>query len=234
MNQVVYFSPTNSTRMIAEYIASYLNIPINDLTSHINISKYDYSKIYEYTVICVPVYSQNIPLPMNEVIKKLQSKYFIIIATYGRMSPGNVLEEVSKYLNGKVIGGAYIPTKHTYKDGNYFNDFIKLNPLLDRINDNKTNEIIFPRLKKHLLASILPNFRSRVGVKIIRTNNCICCNLCNSVCPTNSIINGKINKNCIRCLSCYLNCPYNGLRVKYSSILKGYLKNDKFNKLIIY
>lgn len=234
MNQVIYFSPTNSTKRIAEYTSSYLNIPITNLTNHISIGDFDYSKSFSYTVICFPVYSQNIPLPVKEFICKLKSKYFIIIATYGRMSPGNVLEEVSKLVNGKVIGGAYIPTKHTYKGGDYFNEFLKLNTLLDRVKDNDTNEIIFPRLKKNPLSNFLPNLRSRVGVKIIRTKDCINCNHCNSVCPTNSIINGNISKKCIRCLSCYQNCPHNGLEVKYSKFLKGYLKKDKINELIIY
>jgi NAD-dependent dihydropyrimidine dehydrogenase PreA subunit len=234
MNLVLCFSPTNGTKMIAEYVADYLEAPLVLLTSYQSQNEFDYTIDYEYIVFCFPVYSQNIPVPVHNIISKLKAKYFVILATYGRMNTGNVLYEVSKLINGTVIGGAYIPTKHTYKSGGYFSDFKKLNSLLNRVKNNVHNKVAFPKIHKNLFASFFPNFRSRVNVKLKRTNKCINCNLCNKVCPNSSIANGKVDKSCIRCLSCYHNCCHQGLEVHYSWLLKIYLKKDKVKELIVY
>jgi NAD-dependent dihydropyrimidine dehydrogenase PreA subunit/flavodoxin len=234
MNLVVCFSPTGGTKKISEYAADYLKSPLIDLTSFKNQNNFDYSKYYEYIVICFPVYSQNIPNPVIDILKKLKSKYFLLLITYGRMNMGNVMYEALKLLNGTAIGGAYIPTKHTYKVGNYFSDYNKLNCLFERINNKITEKIKFPKLHKNPLSNIFPNLRSRNGLKLTKTDNCIICNLCNKYCPTNSINYGVVNNKCIRCLSCYFHCPNNGLNIKYSWFLQMYLRKDKIKDLIIY
>ena len=237
MNKVLYFSPTGSTAKIADYAAKYLNIEAIDLTTLAARESFNYSLNYEYIVLCFPVYSQNIPKIVLDIIKKLRTKQIIFLASYGRMSMGDVLNEAKEIFKNhtKVIGGAYIPTKHTYKDGKYFQDYSKLNPLLDKITKKENNEVVFPKLKKNLFSNFFPLSRSRIGVKIKTTQNCNECNRCAQVCPTNSISKGIIkNKTCIRCLSCYVNCPYSGLEVKYSIFLKAYLKKDKLKKFIIY
>ncbi|MDD4001024.1 MAG: hypothetical protein PHX62_09080 [Bacilli bacterium] len=234
MNSVICFSPTEGTKRISVYACEYLNCPLIDHTSFMSRQNFDYSKEYEYLVICFPVYSQNIPLPVIEILKRIKSRYFLLLATYGKMQMGNALSEASKLANGVVIGGAYIPTKHTYKDGDYYRDYKQLDPLLKRVKDKINMKAIFPKLKKNVFANEFPNFRSRAGVKIIRTDECNNCNLCNKFCPMNSINNGIINKGCIRCLSCYYHCPNKGLIVRYHKLLKRYLKNDKIENLILY
>lgn len=234
MKLILYFSPSNSTRYIAEHIGKKLNLQIFDITSYNNSHRFDYSKTYEYLILCFPVYSQNIPTPVKGIIKKLQATNFVLIATYGRMGMGNVLNEAADIIKGKIVGGAYIPTKHTYNDGNYFSDFNQIDVLLEKIKNEDDTEVIFPKLKKNIFSNFFPNVRSRIGVKIRRTNDCINCSICNEVCPTNSINNGIIKNKCIRCLSCYTNCPYNGLVVGYRAVLKSYIKHDKVNRIIVY
>lgn len=234
MKVVLSFSPTSGTKRIAEYASAYLNIPLIDITSYKSQKDFDYSVNYDYIVFCFPVFSQNIPDPVKSIITKLKSKYFLFLVSYGRMKTGNVLYEISKLQKGLVIGGAYIPTKHTYKEGNYFSDLEKLDHLLSRVSNNKVKNVVFPKLPKNLLANIFPNYRSRIGVKLKKTNNCTDCGLCNQVCPTNSCFNGLINRNCIRCLSCFYNCPHNGLKVSYSRFLKMYLKKDKTSVILIF
>lgn len=234
MNIVLYFSPTGGTKIVAQYVAKYLDITALDLTSYKSRSDFDYTQKLEYTILLFPVFSQNIPNPVKELIRNLNTKNIIIISTYGRMGMGNVLYEVQQLIQSLVIGGAYIPTKHTYKDNDYFIECDKLEELLNRVKNKIITLVIFPKLRKHIFANFYPNLRSKIGVKINRTENCNNCSSCNNVCPTNSIDNGKINSNCIRCLSCYYNCPCDGLTIKYSKLLKMYLKKDKVDELIIY
>ena len=237
MKKVLYFSPAGSTAKIANYAAKYLNLEAVDLTCLEARESFKYSLNYEYIVLCFPVYSQNITKIVLDIIKKLRVKYIIFLASYGRMSTGNVLDEAKKIVNNttRVIGGAYIPTKHTYKDGNFFQDYSKLNILLDKIENKENHEVVFPKLKKSFFANFFPLSRSRIGVKIKINENCNECNLCAKICPTNSINKGIINnKTCLRCLACYVNCPRGGLEVKYSLFLKAYLKKDKLNKILIY
>ena len=67
--------------------------------------------------VVFPVYCQNIPKPVKRFLKGLEAKYVALIATYGKISYGNVLYEAQKLLHRLVIAGAYIPMGHTYLDG---------------------------------------------------------------------------------------------------------------------
>lgn len=235
MNRVIYFSQTMNTKQIAEYCSNYLNIPIVNLSSYSKINSFDYSVEFDNIVFCMPIYSQNVHRIVFDIIKKIKANNFIIIATYGKMATGNAIYEIKNKLNINLIGAAYLPTKHSYKDNLGFSDFEKLNPLLDKLKLKDFRPVEIKKRRKNIFSNLLPNIRSRIGVKISKTNSCINCNNCTSICPTNSIRNGNIkNKTCIRCLGCYYNCIESGLSVKYSIFLKWYLKKDKINKVIIY
>ncbi len=234
MNKVIYFSAASSTKKIAKYASDYLDYDLVDLTSFSNRKSFDYSKEYNRLVICFPVYSQNIPKPVKEILKEIKTKSYLLIITYGRMDPGNVIYEASKIVKGSLVGASYVPTKHTFKDGEYFNNLEKLDNLFNKLKDSKTAPIYIERRTKNPFASFFPNFRSRISVEIKKTDKCIECGLCNLLCPMNVIDNGKISSGCIRCLRCYYSCPYGGLEVSYSKVLTEYLKNDKLDELIIY
>lgn len=234
MNLVICFSPTGGTKKIANYSANHLNFDLVDLTSFKASNNFNYQTEYDYLVLCFPVYSQNIPEPVKDIIKKLKAKYYIVIATYGKMHMGNVLWEVKRLLQGTLIGAAYVPTKHTYKEGAFFQDYQQLNPLLSRAIKKETKQVEIPKIRKNPFADFFPNVRSRFAVKIKRNASCNQCNNCNCVCPLAAINFGLNRKNCIRCLSCVYNCPNKALEVKYSFFLKTYLKKDKLIDLIIY
>ena len=63
---------------------------------------------------------------------------------------------------------------------------------------------------------------------------CNSCGICTHECPTNAINDGKINQKCIRCLKCVRTCPQGALEVKYSRVLKRYLKRKKTEETILY
>jgi ferredoxin len=235
MNAVIYLSPANATKKVAEYFAIKLDFPLINLTSYRKRINYDYSLMYNYVIFCFPVYSQNIPSVVIEILKSLKTKNIVIIATYGRMSMGNVLYDAKKLINANLIGAAYVPTKHTYKAGSYFSDLEKLDLLIEKIKSQDKASVIIPKLSKNIFANFFPNLRSRLAVKLKKTNYCLDCGFCSYVCPTRSISYERINhKTCIRCLACYVNCPYKGVSLKYSPFLKMYLKKDKKDELIIY
>lgn len=232
-NAVVYFSASNESKRVAEYFSKKTNFQLIDLTSYKNRNNFDYSINFNNLVLCFPVYSQNIAEPIKEIMEKIKTNNVILIATYGRMGTGNVLNEASKYFDN-VIGAAYIPTKHTYLDNERFNDFNKLDSLVDRIVSKEKTSISLPVRKKSIFANVSPKKRSQLSVKITLNTNCIDCGNCSDLCPTNSIKNGKIDKTCIRCIKCVTECPSKALDVEYSFPLRKYLKIEKTNELIVY
>lgn len=224
MNKIIYYSNTNESFKIANYISSKTNY---ELINILDLNEYKYDSIY----LIFPVYYQSIPKEIREITKKIIANKAIVIATYGKMNYGNALYEVQKILNAKIVAAAYIPVKHTYiADDIEFNDYDKLDSIIDRMNNDK--EIVIPRHYKILFSSFFPITRHRLAIKIKKNDKCVFCNKCNSICK--NINNGKVNHKCIRCLKCVKYCPYNGLDFKMSFFMKKYLKKKKINDFIIY
>lgn len=182
--------------------------------------------------VVFPVYCQNIPQPVKRFLKKLEAKQVALIATYGKISYGNVLYEARKHLRGKVIAGAYIPMGHTFLDGDYKFDTTQLLPIAHRIKTPR--QVTIPKTRKNPLANIVPGLRSRVGVKILKGDNCDNCGLCEKNCPVGAIRNGRLHSQCIRCLRCVTNCPQNALQYKNCRILDAYLKSYRKEEYIQY
>ena len=212
------FSGTGHSRAVAKFFAEALKTEITEITQEMKISCIE----SEISIVVFPIYNGNIPKPVKLNLPKINSKYFVLIATYGRMSTGNVLWESSRLVNGKVIAAAYVPTGHTYLNESAEFDAEILQTILMRIEHPK--EIIIKKERKGILPRFFPNLRSRLGVKIRRTDDCNKCNLCVKNCPVKAITEKDISKKCIRCLRCVKNCPKNALKVTYNPLLKKYLK----------
>ena len=183
-------------------------------------------------VIVFPVYSQNIPKPVKRFLKALEAKHVALIATYGKISYGNVLYEAQKLLQGQVIAGAYIPIGHTFLDGDCEFDAPKLRPIAERI--KAPRQVTIPKTAKNPLANVFPGLRSRIGVKIKKGDNCDNCGLCERSCPVGAIQNGRIRSQCIRCLRCVTNCPQKALQYKNSRILDAYLSSYHKEEYVLY
>jgi ferredoxin len=183
-------------------------------------------------VVVFSVYCQNIPKPVKRFLKGLEAKYVALIATYGKISYGNVLYEAKKLLHGQVIAGAYIPMGHTFLDGDCRFDATKLLPIVRRI--KAPQQATIPKTAKNPLANIFPGLRSRIGVKIIKRNNCNSCGLCERTCPIGAIQNGRIHSQCIRCLHCVTICPQKALQYKNSRVLDAYLNSYCKEEYVLY
>ena len=186
----------------------------------------------DVAVVTFPVYCQNIPKPVKQFLKRMRAKHIVLIATYGKISYGNVLYEAQKLLRGQVIAGAYIPMGHTFLDGDYDFDATQLRPIVQRI--KSPQQVTIPKTPKNPWANIFPGLRSRIGVKIKKGDNCVNCGLCEKNCPVGAIRNGRIHSQCIRCLHCVTNCPQKALQHKNIRILDEYLECYCKEKYVLY
>lgn len=234
MNRVLYFSCTNQSEKIAMHFANALQYPFHDLTSYRGRNNFDYENAYEIVVLCFPVHSQNIPEAVTFILRNLKAKYIMLIATYGKMGIGNVLLDAQKLTPSQVIGGALIPTQHSYKDNGSFMDYNLLEPLIMKLKNKNYTEIQLIKNKKNIFANFIPLKRSQWSVKITKKESCISCQICRDVCPMGAIDKGVIDNNCIRCLRCVMQCPEKALAVKITLPLKKYLKKDKVKDLKIF
>lgn len=183
-------------------------------------------------VVVFPVYCQNIPEPVKQFLSRLKAEHIALIATYGKISYGNVLYEAQKISHGQIIAGAYIPIGHTFLDGDHAFDAAFLLPIVQRIKTPQKATI--PKTTKNPLANIFPGLRSRIGVKITRNEQCSHCGLCERSCPMGAIQNDRIHSACIRCLHCVTICPRKALQYKNSRILNQYLKSYRKEEYVLY
>ena len=226
MNAVVCYSNTGQSLAIASHLADRLGYALSSIEE-------DNTKAFLNLVLVFPVYCQNIPDAVKEFLGRINVKNLTVIATYGKMCCGNVLFEIQKRYQKNIVAGAYIPTKHTYiEDDDAFCDYDKLAPLIEKIRE--PSYIRLPRLYKNPLAGIFPKLRSRLGLKIEKSENCDGCDLCEKKCSLGAIRSGTVNGKCIRCLKCVNNCPKQAIKVKLSLPLRLYLNKKKTNKTIIY
>lgn len=231
INAVMFFSPSGESKKVACFLNQTLQWNLIDITAKVKreqLVNYNFQNL----LLVFPVYSQNIPEPVRKVIKQLTVDKAIIIVTYGYMGTGNVLYEVQKILNGNIVGGAYVPSKHTYLERKMSTTLYNLLPLINNFNSNEL--VRFPHRHKHLMANFFTHTRGLFNVKISKNASCINCHLCDDLCPVGAINGGKINNMCIRCLRCYHNCKQGGLDIKYGYFLKKYLKKERIKELIIY
>lgn len=222
MSVVYYFSGSGNTKEVATHIAQELDFPLEEIFKNTPDRT-------ETAVVVFPVYCQNIPKPVKRFLESLECNKIALIATYGRISHGNVLKECEKIVKTKIVAAAYVPYKHSYLDVNDCYDEVSLKPLITKIKQSNAVDCVkIPRAKKNVFANFMPSLRSRIGVKIIKTDSCTDCGKCGEICPANAIKNGITDKNCIRCLKCVTYCPNRALTFKCSRILTRYL-NRRYN-----
>lgn len=182
----------------------------------------------ETAIVVFPVYCQNIPQAVKGFLAGLKAENIALVATYGKISCGNVLAEAKGLARGRVIAAACVPIGHTFLSGSADFDHMALEPLFERIEFPREAEI--PTRRKSVYADFLPGWRSRVSVRIIRADRCNGCNVCGQSCPMDAIKNGVTNNKCIRCLRCVSNCPQKALSFEISPVLRRYLTRKRPEK----
>ena len=225
MTKVFYFSGSGHSLAVAKAVSE----KIGGQPVEIDHAPPRYSDI---AVVVFPVYCQNIPKPVKMFLNKLAAKHIALIATYGRISHGNVLREAQKLVQGQVIAGAYIATGHTFLGGDCVFDAAWLEPLAQSLREPKQATI--PEAPKDRWADLFPGLRSRLGTGLWRTELCDRCGLCEKRCPVNAIRAGRITSQCIRCLRCVTNCPKGAMRYKNRWLLERYLRGHWNDHTVLY
>lgn len=225
MTEVFFFSGRGHSFAVADYFAKQLQTSITEIKEGVRSSA-------ETAIVVFPVYCQNIPHAVVSFLKELNAEYAVLIATYGKISYGNVLREASDLTKAEVVAAAYIPTGHSFLNEGIEFDSAPLEPIFERLKNPVSAKI--EKTFKNPLASFFPAWRSRVGLKIICTDACNSCNTCGSNCPVGAAENGSINKRCIRCLRCVTICPKKAMYIKQKGILKLYLKQKKKCNTVVY
>lgn len=224
MNAVIYYSNTGECKRIAEYFAKQLGFPLVDMANA--------EHQYENAVLVFPVHCQNLPQAVTQFLRNLTVSNLTVIAAYGKMCHGNVLDEIQQKRRLNIVAAAYVPTKHTYLDEPRFDDFDKLRQVVDKTLNPSAIKI--HRSYKNPLASAFKGLRSRIGVKIVKNSNCDNCGLCETNCQQHAITHGKTNCKCIRCLKCVAHCPKQALTFKTTAAMTAYLKKKKQDDLVIF
>ena len=222
---VYCFSGSGHSLAIARFFAKKLNTDLVTITSDTDCKD-------DIAVVVFPVYCQNIPQTVAEFLKNSSANHIVLIATYGRISHGNVIWEASKLTGAVVIAAAYVPTGHSFLGEGTAFDPEPLTPIFERISNLRAATL--KKERKNVLANFFPAWRSRVGMRIARTDQCDSCNLCGSTCHIHAIQNGIIGRTCIRCMRCVNECPRSALRPKPRFFLKLYLKQKKRDDFVIY
>lgn len=224
--KVYCFSGSGHSEAVARFFANKLGIPALSITADTD------GKDTGTAVVVFPVYCQNLPPPVKAFLPRLRVENAVLIATYGGISPGNVLCEAGAFVSGTVIAGATVPTGHTFLGDKPIFSEASLEPIFERI--DHPCPALLPRLGKHPFADFLPAWRSRMGVAILRSDACSSCNLCGRLCPMGAMKNGKIGSGCIRCLRCVTNCPAGALSFRVRPLLAAYLHGRKQTETTVY
>ena len=225
MTQIFFFSGSGNSASIAQYFATALQADMQRIPCE-NLPACDIA------IVVFPVYCQNIPTPVVEFLKKQQANHVVLIATYGKISYGNVLAEAAKLVSGTVIAGAYVPMAHSFLQEENDFDFRLLEPILQRIAAPKP--VHLPKCAKNPFSDFLPEWRSRVGLKICKHPSCTNCGLCDAMCPVGAMRNGIPTQRCMRCLRCVTNCPAHALYIQPTSLLRAYLSRKRKSDFLLY
>lgn len=223
MNTVIYCSCTGHSKAVAENLAARLAYSLSEYTAA--------TDNYSTAVIVFPVHCQSYPVYLKKFFKELKAENVALIATYGMANAGNAIFEAAKLVSGKVVAAAYIPVGHSYLIDNYVPEELP-QELIDIIENPAP--VVIPRRRKTPFAGVVPSLRSRIILKIKRTEKCVGCNICGSVCPMGAILKGRTNAKCVRCLKCVASCPHGALEIKKARILARYLKKANRKEIIIY
>lgn len=225
MNIVVYASYTGECQRIAQYLSKKTGYPLDSIEEIL-------PACFENLILVFPIHCQHIPEAVKRFLSSVSVKHLAVIAAYGKMSYGNVLYEIQHCYPHTVVAGAYVPTKHSYLLEPRFEDFAKLNAIAEKM--TRPKEVIIPKSFQNPLANFFPTLRGQIGVQIRRNEDCRHCGICERICPTHAMQNGKPGRGCIRCLRCVLHCPYGALSFRCRLPMALYLRKKPCEKFILY
>ena len=227
MEKVYYFTGAGHSRATAEYIAQRLGRTAEDIT--VGKREADADAV---TVAVFPVYCESIPETVVQFLKTVKTGFAAIVAVYGGIRPGNALFEAQGILTRPLCAAIALPTGHSFlKEENGF-DREALLPFIEKIKEPAP--VAVPPMRRSFYADVLPEWRSRVGVKIMKSGKCSGCGVCEENCPVGTMENGAPGDGCIRCLRCVTECPEGALDFECRPFLKRFLERKKKSETFLF
>lgn len=245
--KIVCFSPTGTTKKVAESVAEGLNIEkvsLYDITKPKERENTLEVKEDELLLVAVPVYMARVPALINKYLNNIKAHKtpVVCVVVYGNRTYGNALLELADILIGTdcipIAGGAFIG-EHSFSSANL--------PIAEsRPNaDDLEYAIDFGRRIRKKLQSVspidnindikIPGNHPYGGVTelwsvdfIAISDKCSKKGICAEVCPTGAIDiedTSIIDKEkCISCCACIKNCPENARTIKESKVKEAAIR----------
>ncbi len=220
---VVYFSPTYTTRKIVKLIASHFGTEICefDITDHFNDTESLMFNKNDFIVIGIPVYSGRVPKLAKTIIAQMNGNDtpIALVATYGNRHYDDSLLELKTILQAKgfiVIAAAAFVTEHSvvrkFGKGRPSNDDIII---IHDFAKDLHRKISLWNKENHQDLEVSGNIEYRkyqsIPIKPHTSERCSNCGLCAKKCPAGAILptNPKrTNKDkCVTCMRCIHICP---------------------------
>jgi ferredoxin len=231
---LIYFSPTYTTKKVAYAIAKGTGLKINeyDITHIHKAPKAPFFQRDELVLIGLPVYSGRIPVVVLEYIKELsgQGAPCILLGVYGNRHYDDYFAELADILSQRDFAPVAVAAflgEHSFTDkvakGRPNTDDLKIaqqfgRDILNKLNISTDNYL----LNKEDIPGNRPyrpynkNNAPTPAYAPAVDDACTNCRLCAEICPTEAIDFNDIRQinaqECIRCCACVRACPVEAIR----------------------
>lgn len=235
---IIYFSPTQSTKRIVQIVASKIGIKVP--TKHISVTTVnEREKQYsfesdELIILATPAYGGRIPQVAPALFDNLKGNNtpIILIVVYGNVAYGDALLELKDLTTDKgflCVGAAAFVAQHAASKKIGTNrpnadDILKMNEFSNLISKKLNNDetaMLTPSIPGDFPYRDLP---PRPPIAPITNEKCIQCLLCFRWCPNSAIAVNEpkvsdISK-CIRCQGCVVRCPVSAREITHEGFIQ--------------
>lgn len=219
---IVYFSPTNTTKNVVKMIANNLSEHIKEYDITSNVYNLSFGKD-DFVIIGIPVYSGRVPELAKKKILSMRGNRtpIALVATFGNRHYDDSLLELKTLAQANgflVIAAAAFVTEHSVVQ-----KFGTGRPNTEDIKAiQKFTELLASKLKtwdisSHIDLNVKGNLNYRkyqsIPIKPHTTSSCVKCGVCAKMCPANAIPPNSPQKTdkskCVTCMRCIRSCPNN-------------------------
>lgn len=249
--KIVFFSPTGTTKKVAQGIVRGINlsfVELIDITTPSGREQSVQTTENELLVVAVPVYMGRVPALVAEWLKTIKASKtpVVCVVVYGNRVYDNALLELKDIVEtcgGIPVGcGAYIG-EHSFSnaetpiaEGRPNKDDLAHAEDFGRSICEKLEAVSSP---SQLSDIEVPGVRPYGGVTtlwnvdfIAVNDSCTQCGVCVDVCPVGAINSQDYalidQEKCITCCACIKNCPQHVRTIKPSPVKDASLRLNKF------
>ncbi|SIO15025.1 EFR1 family ferrodoxin [Halodesulfovibrio marinisediminis] len=248
--KIVYFSPTGTTKTVAQGIVKGINpssVDLIDITTPSGREQSLQTTENELLVVAVPVYMGRVPALVVEWLKTIKSSKtpVVCVVVYGNRVYDDALLELKDIVETcgciPVGCGAYIG-EHSFSNAEtpiaegrpnkddlaHAEDFGRsISKKLEAVSfSSQLSDIEVPGVRPYGGVTTLWN------VDFIAVNDlCIQCGVCAEICPVGAIASQDYTlidqEKCITCCACIKNCPQSARAIKPSPVKDASIRLNK-------